>query len=256
MPGCLNYPQRRSPQSDLEARYQRMSVGIFSRPPLHHRLEFCTISRRTEPRPLARGHFERAHHPHIHIDEANRVRLRPGRRNFFCADFRALKPMWQVAGVSVYASVLCALRSTKGGQLVCGLNRLVPSLLPPASGERAELVYRPRSPGLRSRLSPGSPDRLLRGTNAAPLAQSVFPDFRGDARCGDSRNGLRASSLPAYSSTFQAQGISQSLSARQPCSWRKVQACPIQFLFDRQPALSPSKRAPFPQAGLRESGAA
>ena len=47
--------------------------------------------------PLAGAHFINADDPLVRIDEANPVRFRPRRRDFLCADFQALKPIWQIA---------------------------------------------------------------------------------------------------------------------------------------------------------------
>jgi hypothetical protein len=64
---------------------------FFCRPSLSDWLEFRTISSRIEVRPLASAHFERAHHPLVHIDEAERVRLQGGSRDLPGTDFQKLK---------------------------------------------------------------------------------------------------------------------------------------------------------------------
>jgi hypothetical protein len=57
----------------------------------------CTVPWRVEVRPLASGHLVGAHHLFVHRSEADRMRLRMGRRDFFCAGFESLQTARYVA---------------------------------------------------------------------------------------------------------------------------------------------------------------
>lgn len=75
-------------RSSLRIRFDNLTSIPSGRPPLYHRPEFRTIPWRVEVCPLARAHFELAYDLFVHSDEAEGVRLRMGRRDFFGEGFQ------------------------------------------------------------------------------------------------------------------------------------------------------------------------
>ena len=130
--------------------FSRAAIALLAVSSAGTRLEFRTVSWRVEVRPLACGHLERAHHLFVDRNEAQRMRLRMGRRDFSGAGLQLLKParnrscQWRLPSIA----------NEPPGD---ALSRHAPFPLLPASRERTLSACRIRSGARPSAPFPGAP---------------------------------------------------------------------------------------------------